>query len=306
MSEVNLEDFHAALYTTFRRYLFTLNFLPDSESELRDAFWKALGERDVICREPLLSVIPAYRQAQSAASLLDHKTPPRLDRRLGNLPVQAFDPARPLYEHQLSSLKRAQNGRNLVVATGTGSGKTECFLLPVLDDALQNQGPGVRAIVVYPLNALANDQLGRLRNLLPALPEITFGRYTGDTPYDRAELTQAEKDEICDPNERFSRNEIRNAPPHILLTNFAMLEYLLLRPKDNDIFLQQRLRYVILDEAHTYTGAQGIEVSLLMRRLRQAFPNCSLQFILTSATLGDDRAGIARFGEHLTDRKSVV
>ncbi len=300
MSEVNLKDFHAALSSTFRRYLFTLNFLPDSERELREAFWRALEERDVICREPLLSVIPAYRQAQPASRLFDRKIPPRLAHRLGQLPVKAFDPARPLYEHQVRSLERAQNGRNLIVATGTGSGKTECFLLPVLDDALQHQGPGVRAIVIYPLNALANDQLGRLRNLFPALPEITFGRYTGDTPHDRTKLTQVERAEICDPNERFSRYEIRGAPPHILLTNFAMLEYLLIRPQDNDIFRQQRLRYVILDEAHTYSGAQGIEVSLLMRRLRQAFPKCDLQFILTSATLGQDRDAIAAFGEHLT------
>src|SRR5260370_9340331 len=98
MSEVNLKDFHAALSTTLRRYLFTLNFLPDNERELRDAFWRALEEPDVICREPLLSVIPAYRQAQSAASLLDRKTPPRLAPRLAHLPVQAFDPAHPLYQ----------------------------------------------------------------------------------------------------------------------------------------------------------------------------------------------------------------
>ncbi len=300
MTEVNVADFYTALSTTFRRYLFTLNFLPDSESELRGAFWKALEASDMICREPLLSVIPAYRQAQTAAALLGGKDSPRLDSRLGQLPVKVFDPARPLYEHQLGSLERAQNQSNLVVATGTGSGKTECFLLPVLDDALQNPGPGVRAIVIYPLNALANDQLGRLRELLAPLPDITFGRYTGDTPYDRSGLSQADKDEICDPNERFSRQEIRSAPPQILLTNFAMLEYLLLRPKDSDIFRQQRLRYVILDEAHTYGGAQGIEVSLLMRRLQQAFPECKLQFILTSATLGNDKEGIAEFGAHLT------
>ena len=90
-----------------------------------------------------------------------------------------------MYRHQLASLERAQNGHNLIVATGTGSGKTECFMLPVLDDILTNPGNGVRAIVIYPLNALANDQLGRLRDLLASLPEITFGRYTGDTPRDR-------------------------------------------------------------------------------------------------------------------------
>ena len=248
----------------------------------------------------MLSVIPAYQQGRTAAELVGRGVPPRLHPKLARLPEAIFDPHRPLYEHQVRSLENAQNRRNLIVATGTGSGKTECFLLPLLDDALLNPGEGVRAIVIYPMNALANDQLGRLRDLLVPLPEVTFGRYTGDTPEDRTDLTEAERKEILEPNERFSREEIRHRPPHILLTNFAMLEYLLLLPKDSDIFRQQRLQYVVLDEAHTYSGAQGIEVSLLMRRLQQAFPACRLQFILTSATLGDDKDEIAAFGRNLT------
>ena len=211
-----------------------------------------------------------------------------------------FDLRRPLYVHQVQSLELAQKGKNVIVATGTGSGKTECFLLPLLHDALSSPGDGVTAIVIYPLNALANDQLSRLRALLVGIPEVTFGRYTGETPLDRSNLTDAERHEILERNERFSREEIRSHPPHVLLTNFAMLEYLLLRPRDSDIFRHQRLKYVILDEAHTYSGAQGIEVGLLMRRLQQAFPQCKLQFILTSATLGQDKAAIAAFGESLT------
>ena len=300
MSEVNLNDFHSALAETFRRYLFTLNFLPDGERELRDAFWTALQAKEVFYRDPLLSVIPAYRQGSPASALLGRNQAPRLHDKLSRLPTTKFDPRRTLYGHQLKSLEQAQNGRNVIVATGTGSGKTECFLLPLLDDALRHSGDGVRAIVIYPLNALANDQLGRLRDLLAPLPEITFGRYTGDTPQNRKDLDETERREILNPNERFSRDEIRANPPHLLLTNFAMLEYLLLRPKDSDIFREQRLKYVVLDEAHTYSGAQGIEVSLLMRRLQQAFPQCELQFILTSATLGDNRDEIATFGNNLT------
>jgi hypothetical protein len=154
------------------------------------------------------------------------------------------------------------------------------------------------------MNALANDQLDRLRRLLASIPEITFGRYTGDTPWTREKLSEEEVRRIA-PNERYSREEIRQHPPHILLTNFAMLEYLLLRPGDADIFRQQRLRYVVLDEAHTYTGAQGIDVALLMRRLQETFRNAPLQFILTSATLTEGqsdeaKARIAGFGKQLT------
>ena len=300
MSEINLGDFHGALAETFRRYLFTLNFFPDGEIELRDAFWNALQAKDVFYRAPLLSVIPAYQQESSVSALLGEGPAPRLHKMLSKLPVTAFDIKRPLYTHQVQALKDAQEGQSFIVATGTGSGKTECFLLPLLNDALQHPGDGVRAIVVYPLNALANDQLDRLRKLLPPLPEMTFGRYTGDTPQNRRDSSDTDLKQILDPNERYSRDEIRSNPPHILLTNFAMLEYLLLRPKDSDIFRHQRLKYVVLDEAHTYSGAQGIEVSLLMRRLQQAFPTCNLQFILTSATLGSDKAEIAHFGQSLT------
>ena len=279
MPEVNLLRFQESLVETFRRYLYTLNFISDNEKELRKAFWNALQQPDVFFREPLLSAIPAYQTSGSTSDLLSRSSPPRLHPLLSRLSTARFDVARPLFTHQVESVRLVEDGRNVIVATGTGSGKTEAFLLPVLDDALRNPGDGVRAILIYPMNALANDQLSRLRELLKPLPEVSFGRYTGDTPLDRSRLSDEEKLEILEPNERFSRLEIRNSPPHILLTNFAMLEYLLLRPQDSDIFRQQRLRFVILDEAHTYNGAQGIEVGLLMRRLQQAFSGCRLQFV---------------------------
>ena len=300
MPEINLREFRSFVEDTFRRYLFTLNFLPDSERELRDAFRTALRERDVFSRDPLLSVIPAYRPSFSTMELAQRSQIPRLHPELTRLSEGGFDPSRSLYEHQVQSIELTQNERNVVVATGTGSGKTECFLLPALDDALRNPGPGVRAIIIYPLNALANDQLDRLRRLLRGLPEITFGRYTGDTKWNEEDAPEEQRRSVLRPNERFSRSQIRSDPPHILLTNFAMLEYLLLRPQDSDIFRQQRLKYVILDEAHTYSGAQGIDVGLLMRRLREAFPGRELQFILTSATMGDDSSEIANFATKLT------
>lgn len=277
----------------------------DSEPELRDAFWKALSEKDVFCLRPLVTSIPVYKPGPIGADLIERQQFPRLAKSLQRLNRREFDLSRSLYEHQALAIEKAQQGRNLIVATGTGSGKTECFMLPILDDILRRTGEGIRAIIVYPMNALANDQLERMRKLLTDLPEITFGRYTGDTPWDRSGLS-AEANSKLARNERYSRAEIRAEPPHILLTNFAMLEYLLLRPGDADLFRHQSLQFVVLDEAHTYTGAQGIDVSLLMRRLKQRYQSANnLQFILTSATLTESdtseaREAIVDFGRSLT------
>ena len=149
------------------------------------------------------------------------------------------------------------------------------------------------------MNALANDQLGRLRELLRGLPAVTFGRYTGETPQTRADAEPKDLQEAI-ANERVSREEIQKEPPHILLTNFAMLEYLLIRPQDAGIFGHGSLEFVVLDESHTYTGAQGIDVSFLMRRVSRELSEKPLRFFLTSATLtgatGDDgRSAAAAF-----------
>ena len=282
MPEIHPQEFLDRISSTFRRYLFTHNFIADSDAGLRTAFWDALQEPGLFHCPPLVSALPAYETGASARSLLGHATAPHLHDSLANLPSNRFDLDRPLYSHQIDSLRLIQGEENVVVASGTGSGKTECFLLPILDDAARNPGPGVRAILIYPMNALANDQLFRLRELLMGLPQITFGRYTGDTPESEKDARTEELAQVLRPNERFTRKEIRDNPPHILLTNFAMLEYLLLRPKDDALFKRQRLRFIVLDEAHTYTGAQGIDVALLMRRLKYAFARNRQQFVLES------------------------
>src|SRR5690606_1914675 len=189
-------------------------------------------------------------------------------------------------------------GRNLVVSTGTGSGKTESFLLPIINSLIEESArgtltPGVRALLLSPMNALANDQLKRMRGVLAGLPEITFGRYTGETPKDfraaEAEFLQRNPTEQRLPNELLSRDEMRSTPPHLLLTNYAMLEYLLLRPADMELFDGQHggnWRFIVMDEAHVYDGAQGSEVALLIRRLKQRVASdATLQCIATSASL---------------------
>ena len=185
-----------------------------------------------------------------------------------------------MYVHQEKAVRKVGSGRNVVVATGTGSGKTESFLFPILNALVEEReqgtlGPGVRALLLYPMNALANDQMKRLRQLLAGFPAITFGRYTGDTENDPAKARERFSElNIGEPrlsNELLSRQEMRATPPNLLLTNYAMLEYLLLRPQDMDLFAfdgESKWKFIVVDEAHVYDGTQGAEIAMLLRRLR--------------------------------------
>lgn len=196
----------------------------------------------------------------------------------------------PLYLHQEQAIRRIlQHKRGVVVSSGTGSGKTESFLIPLLHDLLTNSTKGVRAVLIYPLNALVNDQLDRLRVILKE-SDITFGRYTSELAQTTAEAERHYGDDRL-PNEIISREELRSGRiPQILITNYAMLEYLLLRPEDSILFDSGAWRFIILDEAHTYTGAQGVEVAMLLRRLKVRLRKSrgEMRCIATSATLVND------------------
>src|SRR5690625_3798726 len=179
------------------------------------------------------------------------------------------------YGHQAAAFARlstyrladGQRPQPTLVTTGTGSGKTEAFLYPILDHVRRAKRSGVRgmkALILYPMNALANDQALRLAGLLTEHPElagITAALYTGDAGPQRTAVTADGL--ITD------REIIRDTAPDILLTNYKMLDQLLLRPADADIWRQSAasLQYLVLDEFHTYDGAQGTDVSMLLRRL---------------------------------------
>jgi len=217
-------------------------------------------------------------------------------------PPEIFPIDRPLHLHQEVAIRKALAGRNLIVSTGTGSGKTETFLIPILNGLFEEvetgtiTTPGVRALLLYPMNALANDQVKRLRRLLEPFPEVTFGRYVGETKH---KPTEAESDfatryphEPRTTNELLSREEMQATPPAILLTNYAMLEYLLLRPADSPFFDGENAgpwRHLVLDEAHSYDGVQGTEIAMLLRRVRDRVHRSEtgrVQCFATSATLG--------------------
>ncbi|OHU97396.1 DEAD/DEAH box helicase [Mycobacterium talmoniae] len=275
---------------TYKRYLKTL--LSPRDPEMAHAFDSAVDSSTLLTKGPLLELTPPYQPGASMAELIDQGVLHPGLRRIN------FQVDRPLYVHQETAIRKLVGGRNLVVSTGTGSGKTESFLLPILNSLIGEAdagtlGPGVRALLLYPMNALANDQLKRLREVLATTPEITFGRYTGETKESErdavAEFYATNRNQDRLENELLSREEMRRTPPHLLLTNYAMLEYLLLRPADIDLFdgpYAGTWRFLVLDEAHVYDGAQGSEVAMLLRRLRQRVARGnSLQCIATSASL---------------------
>ena len=272
--------------------------LDPAHARLRTLYDRQIDRPGGFVTPPLLSVNPRFEVDKTLRQLVAEGV---LNRSMLGLDPGRFPPDRPLYRHQCDAIRRIAHGDNTVVATGTGSGKTECFLLPVLDDAFSHPDSGVKTLLIYPMNALANDQLKRLREIVGD-SGIRFGRYTGETVETDEECDPLPSAEQC-PSELRSREAIRRTPPQILLTNFAMLEYLLLRPDDRSIFAANTLTTVVLDEAHAYDGVQGIDVGLLMRRLQQRSQN-RLKFVLTSATLGTpgpegDRA-VAEFAHRLT------
>lgn len=202
---------------------------------------------------------------------------------------------RPLYAHQIEALRAYRQGKSMVVSSGTGSGKTEAFLFPALDSVLRDPDlsrPGVRILIVYPLNALVNNQMDRLRAILGHHPTIRFALYTRRLEHvqSQAERKLRNAGRPRYPAEIISREVLRATPPHILVTNFSMLEYSLVRPADAPIFSPtfERPRLVVLDEAHVYAGAMAAEITLLLRRawLRWGISDpASLQGIVTSATM---------------------
>ncbi len=228
-----------------------------------------------------------------------------------------------LYQHQYNALKEINKGSSIVVTTGTGSGKTESFLYPIINNILKDiqsgkDHTGIRALFLYPVNALVNDQMERLREILRCYPEITFGSYTGETEENEDRVNKKDASELRKShittftpidypvNEIRDRESMRDNPPHLLFTNYSMLEYILIRPQDQRIFNDKHTRnwkFIVLDEAHTYKGALAIELSHLLRRLSGKFVHQDLQYILTSATLGKDKNDVGEiisFAHQLT------
>lgn len=197
------------------------------------------------------------------------------------------------YKHQTKSWEVMLSGNNktIVVTSGTGSGKTECFMIPVLQDiAMRNEKDCVQAIFLYPLNALMKSQQKRIHAWCSALPnKITYAIYNGDTE------KSAKSQSATAPYfpQLITRPQIRQTPPQVLFTNPTMLNYMLVRAEDKTILekSQGKLKWILLDEAHTYTGSSAAELSLQIRRVLDAFGVTidQVNFAVTSATIVDEK-----------------
>lgn len=214
--------------------------------------------------------------------------------------VDALSKAPVPFRHQLTAWRTIlEDKKSLLVSSGTGSGKTECFMVPVLEDLIRQQKStrqsltGTQAIFLYPLNALINSQQERLREWTRGFKgKIRFALYNGETRHTKYEI---QEDQLKVPEQALSREAIYEAPPSIMVTNTTMLEYMLIRRKDAPIIekSQGMLKYIVLDEAHSYIGSQAAELALLLRRVMQAFnvgpgTDKPVQIIATSATIGED------------------
>jgi superfamily II DNA/RNA helicase/very-short-patch-repair endonuclease len=253
---------------------YTQGFLQIKDPDIRRKVAEEL-DSGLLWPEPWLALNPAFESGGSITDLvaegLLHPTCEQVFRIKLN-PNDSGQQVIRLHKHQRQAVEIARKGRPYVVTTGTGSGKSLTYIVPAVDRILRDgSGNGVRAIVVYPMNALANSQKTELEKYLEwgfdGKPPVTFERYTGQ-----------EKTE--------KRREILKNPPDIILTNYMMLELMLLRPDERRLLTNAgNLAFLVLDELHTYRGRQGADVAMLVRRLRQATGSSTIQCVGTSATL---------------------
>jgi ATP-dependent helicase YprA (DUF1998 family) len=309
----------------FLRYQITT--YPFSDTNLYEQMRSLLNLEETratpLLKGPYISLSRTFRRGAKVSTLIAENV---LHPHLANIA-----PFPHVYGHQETAIRSISAGKTTLVSTGTGSGKTEVFLYSIISRCLQlrDEGapPGIIAVLVYPMNALAEDQLGRLRDLLVGTG-ISFGMYVGKTPEKEAdvggvrlpsgasradyreEVERAAREKLSHAvhpyEERASRESMRESgnQPRILLTNINQLELLLTRQRDVELFDGARLEFLVFDEAHTFKGTAGAEVACLIRRLR-AFCGRSIDdtvCVATSATIADPQRGGAEAGREFASR----
>ncbi|MBN1207511.1 MAG: DEAD/DEAH box helicase [Myxococcaceae bacterium] len=283
---------------------------------LQAALVQPLGERGSFIAPPAFEALFEWERDARTMADLPLLLPALVDAMASPPKEQAeyaFPKSRRPYVHQVKAWEAlsGEPARSAIISTGTSSGKTECFLVPILNDlARELQGldrkklVGVRALFLYPLNALINSQRDRLLAWTAGFQErMRFCLYNGNTPNQDNSAARARS-----PSQVLDRVTLRESPPPILVTNTTMLEYMLVRAADAPIIEQSqgKLRWIVLDEAHTYVGSQAAELSLLLRRVLNAFQANAEQvrFVATSATIGGKEA-TAELQRYLADLAGV-
>ena len=282
------------LVEEYKRYF--RSFLKIRDARIDELVTRVL-EEGRFWPHPLVQLNPGFASDRSIGELVDagtlHAECARIFRHASDVDGER---TLRLHRHQREAIELVCGGENVILTTGTGSGKSLAYMVPIVDHVLRRgSGRGIQALLVYPMNALANSQLLELEKFLQPDPEsgrlpVSFARYTGQ-----------------DSRER--RQEILASPPDILLTNYMMLELIMTRDLERRLIANaEGLRFLVLDELHTYRGRQGADVALLLRRLRERLEppqGQRLLFIGTSATLAgrgspaEQRAQVARVGAQL-------
>lgn len=264
---MNVFDLRASVLADYHSYV--KSFLNIRDDKIRN-FVKDELARGALWPDALVQLSPSYEMGKTVSELVTDGLLHPLCQKIFQRAGQSFR----LYNHQERALHIAAKKESYILTTGTGSGKSLTYLIPVIDRVLKNnpEQEKVRALIVYPMNALINSQENEIKNLLNNLgvgkSPIKYSQYTGQVDMVR-------------------RLELQQHPPHILLTNYMMLELMMSRPLER-VFVEQtltNLEFLVLDELHTYTGRQGGDVSMLVRRLRQRCGNEKLLCIGTSATM---------------------
>lgn len=306
-SRLNPFDALDEVQTSYRDYVETFQNVEDDTIEA----WidERINTGKVLWKEPFVQLNERFQTGRPLNEFVDEGS-----LHSGVLGVFDDDSGEPIepYKHQSEAIESIREG-NTIVSTGTGSGKSFAFGIPIVShclEALDRGEDGIKAVIVYPMNALANSQYEEFAERLDG-SGLRLGLYTGDTPTDpdsEAEfLNQFGRDEAFDC-EVVSREELREDPPDILMTNYVMLDYILTRHQDKELFPpvhEGALEFLVLDEIHTYTGHQGADVAALIRRLREhTSAGEDLTCIGTSATVQSEEGldadeEIAEFTERI-------
>ncbi|MGF7060875.1 DEAD/DEAH box helicase [Brassicibacter mesophilus] len=374
MREIGIRKTHDSLKKKLIDYI-KAQYLAENDL-LMDAADELLLEKEVLYQEPYIEVTKNYKMLSNG--FVNAKLDVERKDILKSLIDSGLGVFKTPFQHQVNAIENYYEGKNIMVTTGTGSGKTECFLWPILTDLIYEsyhnekswKQEGIRALVLYPMNALVSDQLGRMRNIIGRKDDVfhkilcgkgkrrrvRFGMYTGRTPYAGQDDEKKNKNlaslirknyiesnahdelkeigripsknlekfyknlskglQITDSEdaELYTRGEMQKICPDILITNYSMLEYMLMRPIE-DNFWNKTIQWInaaednklllIIDEAHMYRGAAGGEVSLLIRRLmdKLGINSSKVKCILTSASVpADKNSELQKFACGLTGK----